>query len=220
VALKELRQGLPSVPVVVELADDNAERAFTLLKLGAFDVRSGRISRVEKLCESLRGARGRGKPPYQPLMLPDPDADGHWAFMSITFEARDENTNAYDFAICPAFRALGLCPTKALQRADDIVPNDGRLQLRPRVHQAIERRKVVVVALLSPPDDELPPNPNCMYDQTLEGFEMEAKRRYLSHLLDRYDGDLQKVADRADLHITNLRKWLHKLGVPATRPRG
>jgi len=57
------------------------------------------------------------------------------------------------------------------------------------------------------------------YDQTLEEFEMEAKRRYLSHLLDSYDGDLQKVADHAGLHITNLRKWLHKLGVPATRPR-
>jgi len=161
--LEELLRGLPKVPAVVELADDKPERAFDLLKRGAFDVRSGEIWKVEKLCQSLHSACGPRKPPYPFLMPLEPDGDGHWAFMSMSFARTGDNANAYGFAICPAIRALGHSPTKVLQTAEDIVPDGTQLELRARVHEAIKRRKVVV-ALLSPPDPAAPPNPNCMYE--------------------------------------------------------
>jgi len=56
------------------------------------------------------------------------------------------------------------------------------------------------------------------YDQPLRVFDEEAKRRYLCYLLNKYDSYLPRIAEHAGLHVTNLRKLLHKLGLAKDKP--
>jgi hypothetical protein len=162
--LVTLRDGLRTAPVIVELAGDEPTLVFELLRAGAFDVRAQYPVRSEKLWKTILCACGGGPqaaPPYQKLLpMLKLDKKGHWGFLSMTFENKDETTDDYHIAICTAWRALKL-PDESLQRADQIEHAD--LDMRRRVQEALKQRSVLV-ALLSTPDRDTLPNPNVMYE--------------------------------------------------------
>ncbi len=136
--LPELKAALPDVPVIVEFPKnvDDPKAALDLLRLGAFNVVTDRIARVNEFRDMiLRGVNGTV--PYPTIRsVPRPQAD--WGFMSMTFEPGDEIYREYLSAIRLVMDLLGL----TVRRVDEIDPRP--LDLRQRIHEAIGARSVLI----------------------------------------------------------------------------
>jgi hypothetical protein len=147
-----LQQTLPDVPVLVELAEDNPEQAFALLRQGACNVLAGSpLTRAEKHGEAIALA-GQGKRPYRQPLLRVSRPCREWGFMSMDFRPGSRNQHDYDLAVRPAMRLLGL----DLRRYDEM-DHDGPPDLRARIDRAIDRHPVLVAQISTF-------TPNTMYE--------------------------------------------------------
>jgi hypothetical protein len=140
--LPALRSAFPKAPVVGELATDDPEQAFKLLRLGAFNVVTAYpVTRAEKHWEVISLA-SQGVRPYRQSLLRVRRPHPEWGFMSMDFRLGNQNQHDYDRAIRPAMRHLGL----GLERYDEM-DHDGPPDLRARIDRAIDRRPVLVAQI-------------------------------------------------------------------------
>jgi two-component system response regulator HydG len=87
------------------------------------------------------------------------------------------------------------------------------------LRNVIERAILLAEGNVIRPDDCLlrrpvrlaPEPPSPLHDLTLQELESRTKRSYLEDLLARYQGDTQRVAEHAGVHVTTVRRMLREL---------
>jgi hypothetical protein len=138
-----LRQRFPKARIIVELDDDDVERAFEMLRFGAFNVVSGLITRTALLWDIFTKAIVADLRPYGPLIdvgIKDmKKGTWPWGFMSMPFDATSPAHGDYFFAICPTMKRLGL----DLRRMDEMT-YEGIPRLQEKAREAISACPVFV----------------------------------------------------------------------------
>jgi two-component system response regulator HydG len=89
------------------------------------------------------------------------------------------------------------------------------------LRNVVERAVLLAEGLLIQPEDclirrplsPLPALSPRLYDLSLQEFESQLKRKYLETLLTRYQGDTQRVADHAGVHVTTIRRLVRDLAI-------
>ena len=137
--------------IIVELDDDDVERAFEMLRLGAFNVVSYLITKTGMLWDIFTRAIVPDRRPYGPLVnVVARNAErgiSPWGFMSMPFDASSPAHGDYFFAICPTMKRLGL----ELRRLDEMV-YEGLPHLEEKARKAISACPVFVtfISYLTP----------------------------------------------------------------------
>ena len=135
-----LRGGFPHARIVVVLDLDDPERAFDMLRQGAFNA----ITETADLWAMITQAASGQERPYGMLLnvsRPQPE----WGFMSMTYDPRDENHNDYWLAIKPTVLRLQL----GLHRIDELSIRARDPELQAQIIEVISKRPVFIAQLSS-----------------------------------------------------------------------
>jgi hypothetical protein len=135
-----LRARFPNAQVVVATEVDDPDRAFDMVRWGAFNVVVG----AADLWENIVKAVGEEERPY-PVLLKVSRPQRKWGFMSMSFDSARPDNDDYGLGVKPTMRRLQL----ELNRIDEIVREPGAPVLEAMIRKTITECPALVANISS-----------------------------------------------------------------------